>query len=87
MKATTIKLDGQLLRDIEHAKPTTQSVTAYVRNVIHRDLARTKLREAAESYRIFVAAEPNEAEWLQAWNDADLASPPKAKSRPAKGAA
>lgn len=84
MKATTIKLDGGLLREIETAKPPTQSVTAYVREVVRKDLERKKLREAAEVYRAFVTADAEETEWLQAWGDADLTSPPAARARPGR---
>jgi hypothetical protein len=85
MSATTIKLDGELLARIESAKPPTQSVTAYVREVLRRDLERLTLREAAEEYRAFVSATPDEADWLCAWNDADLALAPKAGGTPGKG--
>ena len=36
MKATTIKIDGELLSAIESAKPSGQSVTAYVRTVLRK---------------------------------------------------
>lgn len=87
MSATTIKLDGELLARIESAKPPAQSVTAYVREVLRRDLDRLTLREAAEEYRAFVTATPDEAAWLCAWNDADLTSEPKAGGTAAKGKA
>lgn len=78
MKSTTIKLGGELLARIEASKPAEQSVTAYVRETLDRELERCTLRESAEAYRAFVAAEPDEAEWLEAWSDADLAAEPKA---------
>jgi hypothetical protein len=80
MKATTIKLDGELLRDLESAKPKDQSVTAYVRDVLRKELQRMVVREAAEEYQAFVSDEKAEKKWLQEWDDADLSSEPTKKS-------
>jgi hypothetical protein len=76
MKATTIKIDGELLAEIERAKPPGQSVTAYVRTVLRKNLDQHKVREAAAAYRTFVESHPEEREWLDEWERADLASPP-----------
>ena len=76
MKGTTIKIEGDLLAGIEAAKDSTQSVSAYVRSVLRRDLDRRKLRDAATRYRDFVTSNANERSWLEEWDRADLISPP-----------
>ena len=38
MKATTIKLEGELLAAIERAKPPGDSVTSFVRTVLRKSL-------------------------------------------------
>lgn len=75
MKATTIKVEGELLRKIEEAKPAQQSVTSFVRSVLRKELDRRKLRGAAEQYRMFVEENSDEREWLEAWDRSDLVSP------------
>ena len=85
MKATTIKLDGELLLAIERAKASGQSVTSYVKAVLRDDLERKTLRESAEQYRSFEQANPDERAWLDAWADADLVKSPKAPRRGSGG--
>jgi hypothetical protein len=81
MKATTIKLEGELLRELEKAKPESSSLSAYVREVLSKDLRRRKLTQAAASYEEFLAANPEEQSWLREWDEADLAAPPKRRRR------
>lgn len=82
MKATTVKVDGELLKAIEEVKPPTQSVTAYVRSAVQKAVERHRLQAAALAYRAFVQEHPEEREWLEVWDGADLGSPlPTKKSR------
>jgi hypothetical protein len=78
MKATTIKIEGDLLEEIESVKPPEQSVTAYVRNVLRKNLDRERARRAGHSYMAFLNERPGEAEWLAEWAGADLAAPVEA---------
>ncbi len=80
MKATTIKLQGRILDEIEAHKPADQSMTAYVRDAVRRDIRRHVLREAAEAYLAHLEEHPEEAAWTEAWAQADLASPPRPDS-------
>jgi len=73
MKATTIKLDGQLLSDIEAAKPPESSVTAFIKRIVQDALQRDKLTQAAKAYESFMGEHPEEASWLADWERADLA--------------
>lgn len=75
MKATTVKIEGELLSDIEAVKPESQSVSAFVRELLRRSLERERLRAAAENYATYVREHPNEREWLSEWDRADLAEP------------
>jgi len=78
MKATTIKLEGELLAAIKRAKPPGESVTSYVRTVLRKNLEQTKVREAAATYLAFVESHPEERQWLDEWERADLTAPPTA---------
>lgn len=75
MKATTVKIDGELLEEIEAVKPPDQSVSAYVRNVLRNDIDRERARKAAYRYKSFLEDHREEAEWLAEWARADLATP------------
>jgi hypothetical protein len=76
MKATTIKLEGELLQQLEVSKPPDQSLTAYVRAVLRRSLDLARAREAAVEYRAFLESDPHERAWLDEWDRADLNTPP-----------
>ena len=47
MRATTVKLEGKLLEDIEAAKPAGRSLSAHVRRVLQQDLERRRARSPA----------------------------------------
>ena len=79
MKATTIKLEGGLLEELEAMKPAGESLTGYVRSVLRRELDRREMEAAAMAYRAFVESNEEEREWLKEWDQADLASEPRAK--------
>jgi len=81
MKATTIKIDGELLQELEQAKPQSISLSAYIRGVLKADLRRRGLSRAAVSYQEFLEANPEERSLLREWDEADLAAAPKAKRR------
>lgn len=79
MKATTIKIEGELLERLERAKPASKSISAYVRDVLEGDLRRRKVAEAAVEYRAFTEAHPGEDAWMAEWDRADLAAAPRKK--------
>ncbi len=81
MKATTIKVDGELLKELERAKPGSQSLSAYVRSVLQQEMLRRKMADAAERYAEFLRETPEERGWLDQWASADLAKPPKRRRR------
>lgn len=81
MSATTIKLEGELLKRLQQVKPSSLSVSAYVRSLIEGDLRRQALAAAARAYQEFLAAAETERDWLDEWTRADLVKPPTEKSR------
>jgi predicted CopG family antitoxin len=85
MKATTIKVEGDLLQELERTKPARQSLSGYVRALLEQALRRQTLVEAAERYTEFVRETPDEAEWLGEWESADLARPPPAAKATKRG--
>ena len=76
MKATTVKIEGELLAGIEAARKPGQSVASYVRRALQRDLERRLARDAAAAFKEFVDTHPEEKRWLDVWDGADLASQP-----------
>lgn len=79
MRATTIKVEGELLDELERAKPASQSLTAYVRSVLRQEVRRKQLIAAAERYTDFLRQNTAERAGLEEWDRADLARPPKRK--------
>jgi hypothetical protein len=81
MKATTVKVEGELLRELERIKPARQSLTAYVRALLEREVQRRRMEEAGQRYADFVRESPEESAWLEEWDRADLARPPVRRRR------
>lgn len=78
MRATTIKLDGDLYEKVGRLKPADQSATAYVRALIEREHSRCQQQLAAEAYQAFLLAHPEEQAELETWAQAPLADTPAA---------
>jgi len=81
MKATTIKVEGELLTELERRKPPAQSLSAFVKSILRRDLLHRQLAEASVRYAAFLAGNPEERDWLAEWEGADLASKPARRRR------
>lgn len=77
MTATTIKLESALLREIRAIKPRDQTLAAYVREALERDVRRHRMALAARDYAAFLAANPEEQGEMAAWADAPLTKAPK----------
>jgi hypothetical protein len=76
MKATTVKVEGELLEELNRVKQPSQSLSAFIRSVLRREVMRHKMAAAAEEYAQFLRDDENERSWLDEWDRADLASPP-----------
>lgn len=81
MKATTIKVEGELLQELQRGKPESQSLSAYARSLLQREVLREKMTDAAERYTEFLRRQADERAWLDEWDSADLARPPKRRRR------
>jgi hypothetical protein len=81
MKATTIKIEGELLEQLESAKPESLSLSAYVRDVLLKSLRDTKMAEAARAYQAFLDANPKERASLEEWERAELETAPRHRRR------
>ena len=81
MKATTIKVDGDLLRELERTKPPSQSLSAYVRSLLHQAVVRRDMAEGADRYAAFLRGTPDERAWLDEWTNTDLARPARRRRR------
>lgn len=81
MKASTFKLDGKLLRAIASIKPSTKSLSAFVREVLENEVKRKKLQAAGAIYMEFLSENPAERDWLEEWQKAPLESPPRGKKK------
>lgn len=77
MKATTVKVEGDLLRELNLRKPPAQSISGYVRSILQQEVLRQKMAEAADQYAEFLRNTPSEREFLDEWDRADLAAPAK----------
>jgi hypothetical protein len=76
MPATTVKLDSELLREIAKIKSPRQTLAAFVRESLQRDIERRKLRTAAEAYRQLLAENEEERRDLEQWEASHLAAAP-----------
>ena len=66
---------------MERAKPPSQTLSAYVRSLLEREMRRRKIAEAADRYADFLRETPDERTWLDEWANADLARPPRRRRR------
>lgn len=75
MKATTIKLEEPILIELYSIKPSQISLTAFVKDLLHKGVQRQKMQDAAHRYQDFLAANAEETEWLKHWETAPLSKP------------
>jgi hypothetical protein len=81
MRATTVKVDGKLLEELERTKPVNETFSGYVRPILEREMRRRQLADAAEQYVQLLRDAPDERAWLDEWDAADLARPPARKRK------
>jgi hypothetical protein len=73
MTATTIKLEGDIFKEVKQLVREKQSITSFVRQSIQAELKRIRMREAAVQYQQFLQKNPEEAHDMALWEAADLA--------------
>jgi hypothetical protein len=74
MKATTIKLDGAILRELKEFKEKDQNLTSLVRDLLKAQIHRRKMARAAEEYLAFMSENAAESQELEMWASAPLES-------------
>lgn len=77
MRATTIKVEGELLERIDRHRPKDVSITAFVRSVLDQEIRRREMSQAADAYADFLESNEDERTWLADWASADLAKAPR----------
>ncbi len=70
-----------MLKEIRSVKPAAQTLSAYVREAIARDVTRRRMKDAAERYRALMTEHPEEAVDLAEWEAAPLATAPRRSRR------
>ena len=79
MRATTVKVDGELLKELRAAKSPSQSLTAFVRDVLRQELLRRKMAAAEGRYADFVRESADERAEIEEWESVGLERPPGRK--------
>jgi hypothetical protein len=77
MRATTLKIEDPLLDELEHLKPPHKSTTAFVKEILGKEIQRQKMIIAAEKYTEFLKRNPGERAWTDEWEALDLENPPR----------
>ncbi len=72
MSATTVKLDGEILRELQQIKPKGGTLTALVRELLGAEIRRRRMVQAAAEYTVFLAKHPEEADAMESWASAPL---------------
>lgn len=81
MKATTVKIEGELLSDLEEIKPKNLSLSAFIRLVLFQGIRKQRLRTAGNQYARFLSSNNEEVELLKDWEEADLVAVPRTKKQ------
>lgn len=84
MPATTVKLEGPILKELRRILPTHTTLTALVRELLESEMRRRRMADAANAYVSFLNQNPQEAADLDAWATAPLdvdPEPPRKRSR------
>lgn len=72
MPATTIKLESELVSKVSKLKPKSESISSFVRGLIHKEHAARRNREAAARYQQFLDKNPEEQAAMEEWEGAPL---------------
>ena len=81
MIATTIKIENPLLGQMREVMPRDKSVSAFVREIIEKEIRRRKMIDSAEQYTAFLQTHTGERSEMEDWEKSDLESIPKKSSR------
>lgn len=74
MKANTIRLEKEILSEIEKIIEPDQSLASFVRGVLLKEIKRHKMKEGADRYLELLAKSDEVREEEAEWSSADLTS-------------
>jgi len=74
MSATTIKLEGPILKELKDFKRANQSLSSLIRELLQSELRRRKMARAAQDYMSFMKENTAESMEMDAWSMALLDS-------------
>jgi len=72
MTATTIKVEGSLLKDLKGIKRSEQSLSSLIRELLRAEIQRRKMAQAGQAYSSFVRENPAEYLEMEEWTSAPL---------------
>lgn len=81
MKASTLKIENPLLKNLYKLKPKTKSFSAFVRELLEQAIRSRESILTANQYQEFLKNCPDEEKWLEEWEKADLTIAPKRLKR------
>ncbi len=82
MSATTIKLEGPILKELKKFKRSDQSLSSLIRELLQSELRRRRMARAGQDYVSLMKSNSAESMDMDAWSSAPLDSDPKpAKKR------
>ena len=81
MRATTIKLEGAILEELEDLKQSDQNLTSLVRDLLKAQIHRHKMAKAAEEYAAFLNKNPGESLELDVWVTVPMDKDPVARRK------
>jgi predicted CopG family antitoxin len=84
MPATTITIDGPMLKELKGLREGDQTLSALVRELLGAEIQRRKMAQAALKYTAFLSENPEEGLDLDAWSSAPLDSDPTPPSKKRK---
>ena len=77
MSATTIKLEGAILKELKEFKRSDQSLSALIRELLQSELRRRRMATAGQNYVSFLKDNAAESMEMDAWTSAALDTDPK----------
>lgn len=79
MKASTLKIEQPLLKELYQIKPKNISFSAFVKQSLETFVNRHKAVEAARQYQDWLTKNKAESTWLKSWENAPLSQELKKK--------
>lgn len=76
MKASTIKLEEPLLRQLYELIPEGVSLSRFVKDILQGEVRKSKMQKAALEYNKFLSEDEEEQNFLNEWEEADLSADP-----------